>query len=294
MIIDNQNYLPIQEFGQVGDVTCYLFKQAKANQFYAVTAQSRKTVTGDEIKFLFEQSQNKIFTDFVDYYTMPDLLYVFMKHQQQPTLQQKLDAENCSLPERLQLVKNILERLAILDMPLYFMGNILDSNHVLVSDGLDISFDYQLYDIADFANTTAEQVAEKMADLLALIFDKELQMKAMKQLRVLIQKLRQGRIAVKDEIIQEFYPIYSYYTEHPDIEKQTRQFKQLEKIKKLAKYLGVAIQLGVIALAIAYLVWSILMINDEGEVVQNFQSIGTQEIKDTSLSDSTEDTTNEE
>lgn len=283
MIIGNRSYVVIKEIGVNDGVSVYLLKREDANLFYTATKQPRETVNGEEIKFLFEQSKNEIFQDFMDYYTTPEYLYVIMKYEESLTLSRRLEEQACTLVERLEIAKKILEKLVILNMPTYFLGNIMDLEKIMYSDSMEVSFDYRLYDIANFNDTKSEDVGKKLAKIFEELFHKELQMKAMKEIQSLIKKLEQGKINQLDDVISTFFPIYTKYMENPNVEAESKTYKNWEKIKSLTKHLALVMKILLMGLAIAYLVVTIIDFNSESDVQENFTWIGTEEIRNTDI-----------
>lgn len=288
MIIENQKYLVIKELSNGVDTKRFLLKKEGENKFYNVTRQNHDTVSGEEVKFLLEQTKNESFVDFFDYVTKPDYLYVFMRYDQHDTLEGKMANENCKLVERLEIIRKVIEKIIILNMPIYFLNTIMQRDRIFVSRELDITFDYDLRDLAHFDKVTRAQVSGRLAELLKFVFKKEIELKAIDEMEALIRVLEEDKIELNEELMRLFHPIYTGYQENTVIVPQTKKFKSWEKIKSLGKYMEVAGKIAVLAIAIAYLGLSIKNLTAESEVNANFTYIGTQEIRNTEATEITE------
>ncbi len=288
MIIENQKYLVIKELSSRDDTKRFLLKKEGENKFYNVTRQKHDTVTGDEVKFLLEQTKNSSFVDFFDYVTKPDYLYVFMRYEEHDTVEDKLDNENCRLVERLEIMKKIIEKIIILNMPIYFLNSIMCKERIFVSRELDITFDYDLYDLAQFDKVTRADVSKKLAELFRFVFKREIEMKAIDEIDALIRVLEDDRVELDEDLMRIFYPIYTGYQESTVVVPKTAKFKSWEKIKSLGKYVELVGKITVLVVALAYLGLSIKNLTAESEVNTNFTTIGTQEIRNTEATEITE------
>lgn len=279
MVINHETYLVIKELGSSDSIKEFLVKKQDTEDYFHVTQQDRDSVTGEEVKFLLEQTKNPTFVDFCDYITTPDYLQILMKYETSMTLEEKLQIENCNLVERLEIMKHILERIMILNMPSYFLHSAITPQGILISRSLDIAFDYDLKTIAGFKEITFQDVEVKFAHIFRILFSEEIKLKAIKELENLVYGLEHGEFEQFEDIYGAFRTIYKLYVNNPVIKPQTRQFKWWEKIKSLSRFLGILTKIAVFGVAIVYLILSIQNFTAEPDVNQNFTQIGTKMIE---------------
>lgn len=278
MILEKEKFLLMKEFPPEGDTQQLLMRKEDATLFLQVTKQSRETVTGEEIKFLLEQSKNKDFTDFYDYSTNPESISIMMRYEESKTLKSRLDEVVMLFPERLAIMKAILERMLILNMPLYFLQTVAEGERIFLHESMDIRFDYNLGDIAQFESASFSKFSKKLAALVRLLFERELSLGAVPKLSGLVYGLEYQEFKSLEDIYESYHDAFKNYSEDFEIVPQNTSFKLWDKLKALASYLTIVIKIAIVAVALFYTVSSVIDYMAEPEVSDNFQTIGSRSI----------------
>ena len=285
MIIRNLNkkYMVIQENLGVEDVRqyiCYDMDSAQNTQYCAV-CQNLTSVRPDEIRFLMEQLNNENFSDLVDFFINDDFLCILIKYHAGIWLENKISSEKCSLNERLELVKNLLERVLILNMPDYFFYSAMNINRIKVTKANEVYFTYDCCDIAQFDSINFQDGLKSLADVIEFIFEQEIKQRSIQELFALVYDLRHDGIKSYLGIYERYWDIYQIYfgKKQEDLKPYSLAFRIWEIIKKIGVFLKKFVKIALVLLAIAYLVVSIMELYAEPGFNENFKSIGTVEIK---------------
>lgn len=264
------------------NVERYICKEDTGSRKYIVLRIKNRMWIRKTTKFLMQQMENQYFTDFVSCFFSEESLYVVMNDAQGISLEKKLEDEKCCLQERIQIGRNILERIMILSMPEYFLQDCLKPEAIILSPALEVNFRYELSEISEYDNFHFLLVQNKLGDLFEILFSEELKKGVLPPGKRFCNSLKKG----KYQNIIEIYAAYESMTKAvqdlpPEtlILPKTWSFRIWDRVRKYFRPLRKIGALLLMLLAIVFLLYSIQKsMQEEGEV-QVFQSIGTLEIK---------------
>lgn len=257
-------------------------EEGKPDQSFRAARQEVVRVSGEEIRFLMEQVKNVSFTDFVDFFNDGDSLYVMMKSGGGDSLSEKLAGERCSLSERLELGKNILERLLILNPAPFFISAAMDRELIRALPSDEVEFDYDLSGLEHFQETDFMAASKRMGEVYAFLFEEELSLRAIPELETLVYRFRQGEIGDVMEAYKQFLPVYQSWRgrEPGDLKPKNFWFTLWERLKGIGRLLKKLVAPALLLLALAYLAASISWFLAEPGAKKEFSSIGTVEIRE--------------
>lgn len=285
MMIRNlsKKYLVIQELECTQTVSQYLCRMMdqEDSRMYRAARQEILRVGADEIRFLMEQVKNENFTDFVDFFTDGDSLYVLMQYGAGISLREKLITEECSLGERLEIGKNLLERLLLLDLPPFFLNAAMTEDQVRVEKNGDVGLDYNLVEIDRFSTYGFSQGAEGIGRVFMTLYGEELRLKAIPELETMVYGLLHGEKDSLMDIYQGFLPIYRTWKRRRDGELEPKNFlfRLWDMVKAAGRLLKKLVMPAICLLAVAYLVLSVRNFFAPPGVKAQFTSIGTVQIE---------------
>lgn len=285
MIIRNleQRYLVIHKLESENGADQYLCRNADSDsgREYRIARVGLPTVGGELVRFLMEQIHRENFTDFVDYFTDADYLYVVMNCGHGNPLGQKLSQESCRLEERMEITKNLLEKTVLLDMPPYFLYGAMRSEGIRVAPTLDVEFDYEMNDIAEFDLIGFEQAQRRIGEILEILFGRELELEAFPAMKALIYGVKHGEYTTVLSVHEAFLSIYSERKEKSGqaLTPQSLSFRLWERIKKLGILAKKAVYAGILLLALAYLVITVRDFRTPAPAAEIFEKIGTLQIR---------------
>lgn len=284
MVIRNleKQYRVIREWeGQAQDgIIQYICREEKEQRDCRLARQELKSVSGDQIRFFMDQIHSEAFTDFLDFFTDSNYLYLVMAHPEGESLAGKLE-ESCSLKERMEIGKNLLENMILLNLPEYFFQSAMDLRLITVSRSLEVRLGYDLSGLERFREYGFEKGARKLAAVLSALFKEELDIRAFPPMETLIYDLGDNRFESLLEIYGRFQELYREWADRKEeqLRPESFSFRLWERIKQAGRLLKRLAAAGVLGLALLYLAVSVMEARKEPGYADNYDSIGTLEIQ---------------
>lgn len=285
MIIRNleKNYAVIRACEGAGDTEQYLCQDAEGKEKleYKIARIPLDKVEGRLVFFLAAQLKRDDFLDLADYFTDDGYLYAVMRLGLGIPVNQKLAEENCSLAERFRIAERIITSLVLLNPHPYFFQAAMDAERIRVSSTGDVYFDYDLSELQAYSRVVFADGMKGLAKVLKVLFARELELLALPGIARLIYDLEQGEFREFLEIHERFLPVYEEWLgkTDEDLQPETWSFRLWERCKKLFGLAKKLVYVGILLLALAYLVISVRAFRQEPGVRQNFQKVGTLEIR---------------
>ncbi len=230
--------------------------------------------------FLEERIRNQEFADYVECFQADGAFYAVFRYSLEQSLTERLNAEYCSLQERVQIAKGLLEQLLILNPHPYFAWNGLKPELITVSRSLYVHWNYHLEKIGQFDDCTMKDVGLCLLKVLRLLFEKEEQKQLYPLLEKYFEELRLGQNRDYLEMYQKFLPVCEELLQAKDQQlPQTFAFRMWEKLKKLFGMCKKVLAVLIILAALLYVVQTIR--DDSGSQVmsKSIQQIGDLLIK---------------
>lgn len=228
-----------------------------------------------------EQMNNVTFEDYRECFSKDGALYVVFLHKEAVPLRQKLQKEACSLQERLQIGRKILERILLLNIPDMMTYDALDADRIQVTPALDIFFLYQLEEVEQFSEFTFASTKSRFIALFELLFERELSLD-------ISEKIPDFLDYIKEECTgyAELYQTYIRLMERLEkpeeaLKPNTLWFRLWTRIKRLAGKLKSAFAVIIVILVAGYLIYSIFNPAPPKTEQFCFQRIGTLTIEET-------------
>ncbi len=233
------------------------------------------------IPIFLQIQQERTFLDFVGSFTQEDTLYAAFHSSDFPTLAQKMERENCGLSERLEIVKNLWDKMILYKMPLYFQQHIFSMDRVCVSSALEIGFRYELQDFNNYFEVEPEQVIHALWYFLQELFSQELQQHSCMELERFCNRLV-GFTGSLEDLYQDFAELYHQLQgnqgQASPPQRDGTPFRLWEIVKRIARLLKPVLAAIVL---IAIVIYLIFMLNTDQSPVDGagkFDFIGTVEI----------------
>lgn len=237
----------------------YLCKNQTNKELYHLFRMEKSFLEEETITFLNAQFQNEHFTDFSDLFLYEGKFYAALRYYFIPSLEDRMK-DYLEMEERLVIGSKILECFLLTSMPPYFCCQCLATNRVLLTDSLDIRFDYTLDDIEMAPAMTMQDCYDAYANLLEKLWKVELKNKTVPEIQAFIQFLHSAGNTSVEFVYQSYREMHQEFMQTREEErKKPRKFLfvlwgQLKKgipwVKKLA---AILILLG----TIAYLIYTI-------------------------------------
>lgn len=193
----------------------YVCRCRSDQRLYEIIRVRDKKITEKIMEFISAQKSSRKFLDLTDAFVYEGDLHVVFFHTEGMTLEKKLE-QPCTLEERMETGRKLLERMILSGQPYYFQCQCLCPEHILVTDSLDIRFWYTLQDAENYSAYTQQQAAAYLYRVLQLLSAPELQKRGLKPLVFYFRRLKE---------VQQLDYVKEY-------EQYTKTFEEIRKIPK--------------------------------------------------------------
>lgn len=248
---------------------------------YRIIRVKDRKIIYELLPFFVELREHTVFSDYCGCFSKDGFLNLIFACSEQPDLFSKLDNERCMLRERIDIGKNLLEKILMLNMPDFILYDALAEENVTVSKALDVSFNYQLLSLKNHGVLGISDVSERLLVLFKKLFEYELLREASIDIQAFIDEL-------SAKSYSNYFEIYKSYEELYDklltgeliaaIRPNTFLFRLWDRIKGFGKYVKPILTVLVLLLIAGYLLYTIMHKPVDAAKVFNYEQIGTVEI----------------
>lgn len=230
------------------------------------------------LPMLLEQRSNPAFEDFLELFSQDGDLYARFARSEAPTLAQRLEDGVLSLAERLEIGRNLVKRMTLLNMPPPLQFEALREGNLTVDDSLSVGFNYVLESMNACFNVDMGFVCIRTEEILRSLFARELSAEAAPELLPYLKNLEQT-------VYKDYLEIYAGYdrvyqalkdrTQAGKVVPRTWLFRLWERIKGLRRFVKPILYGLVLVATFCYLLYTLLCPPlPKGTPVQ-FDRIGT-------------------
>lgn len=227
---------------------------------------------------------NISFKDLYTSFNADGRYYVVFRYAGGKTLQQVLERGNCSLQERLLLLKNIFAQILLLNMPDCFLYEVLRKDNIVVDDDFTVRFNYFFTEVDYYWKVQEQDCINRMSGLVQELFDRELEQKSSRELTKFARDMREGEFDYLWDCYVAYDNIYEVVlskSERQELQPSRFWWRAWEELKRMLPKLRTMLAATLIISAAVYLLLNLPnpMISDNGIT---FQQIGTLEIREQS------------
>lgn len=268
----------------------YMCRRRSDNELYTVIRVLNKEMTEKILDFICSQARNRSFSDLAGHFVADGDFYVVFAYAQGMTLHNKL-AQRCALEERMVLGRRILERIVLQGQPYYFVCQCLEPQNILVTDALDISFNYTLDKVEQYGFFTGAEAVSHIYSLMLLLFAQEIKKNNTPPLQPYLEYL---------ETLESFDSI-EQYRRYNELCAQIRAIPKEElavskglwyRIKQFIKKLHLGLKkvlLPVVFIGVfIYMMYNVYMAFQDKGRARHFDAIGTVNIEEAQAFDAAE------
>lgn len=274
----DKSYIVVKRCDADTKLEKYLCRDS-AEEGYVVLFRTRdRSFIAKTVEFLTREAASRVFTDFKGYFVSGEYFCIVLAYHDGESLKNRLERENCTLEERLEIGSRILEKIVLLNMPAFFLCDSLKPAQITVSRSLDVEFNYELHDVENYRTYEFPLAKSQFADIMELLFRDELK-------RRMIPPLTQYYRELEKESMETCMDLYRGYQEMrekiqimpaEELKKpKTWLFLMWEKLKKIGKPLKHLLAAFLLAAAVFYLMYTVKQAQSAGESQKVFQYIGT-------------------
>ncbi len=234
------------------------------------------------LPILVNQPEQGTFRDLLGMFTRDGELYARFAYTEAPLLGQRITDESLGLKTRLEIAGNLLERMALLNMPPAVQMGALEDRNVTVDDALRVRFNYVLSSLGEQLEAGYGDVSCRTAQLIRQLFVKELTAQSVPELEGYLAKMQAGAYT-------GYIGMYSDYDRvrkelllrevRADMEPQTWLFRMWEKIKSLSRFVRPVLAGLLVVASCLYLIYTLLEPTQPKGTPVIFEQIGTVDIE---------------
>lgn len=231
--------------------------------------------------FLEEKIHKEEFTDYKECFQEEGSFYAVFACRQEPVLADRLLKERLSLTERVSIARGLFEWLLLQNPHPYFAVNALRPSQITVSRSLEVRWNYHLEQLWQFDQPKTEDVAFELAQILALLFARELDQMLYPELDLYLGRMESGQFSAYLDMYRAFLAVSEVLLEEPEKERTPRTFwfRLWERIKILAGFLKRILMVLLLIATVLYVVF--VLLDDSGSEAgqQVMKQIGDLEIE---------------
>ncbi len=268
-------YIVAEGYERSGDVEEFAAIDAKGERFY-IARMAAQAEEGGVYMRLEQIRAAGHFTDLREHFFEDGFLNIVFRKSEEPLLKDRLKSDTYSISERLIILKEILEKLQLQELPPFFACGVLNPEGIRLSDSLKPYFEYDCRMITKMDSVTYSDTAAAFSRLCMYMFEKEFALGRFRELTDLCSMLSGMSCSGYMQIYQSFYPIYFEFSKYDDAHFRPDNFQvKLHKfLVRLFSYRRVFICTAVFIAAAIYLGFAVRnnILSDEREPY--FDAIG--------------------
>jgi hypothetical protein len=248
---------------------------------YLVTEVGWEHIDADLINYLCKQAANPAFSDLADAFVDNENLYVAFVMHRGVSLDILLENEYTSPQERAELLKRVIERVVLQDMPAFFAAECLTPENIYVTRELDISFKYKLDNVYAYTSRDIDDVQDILSKTISLLFQEELSKEVAPPIKKLAKALKDHKFASYLDVFAAVNSaINEFFSSGEDFKMpKTLPFRLWDTLKKGFRPLKAIVMILVVLAVLAYLVYTVMGTMAEPEPASALTHIGTLELR---------------
>lgn len=260
----------------------FICKNKKDGKLYTIIQIKDKKRAEKIIEFIGEQQKNAKFSDLVEHFVYKEDLHIVFQYMRGIPLEKRLK-QMCTLEEKMEIGKRLLEKLVLFQMPPYFLCQCLEPDNIIVTDSLKVNFEYTLDKVEEYDTYTNKQACVFLYMVIKILFAEELKKNVIEPMEIFLRRIQ----SCEDFDSLQIYKLYcescNEIKKIPDEELAVPKnwlFRLWEKIKSFRKVIKHSILFLIFLGVCIYTIYSIWHSFQVKGYQKNYNSIGTVEIEE--------------
>lgn len=259
-----KNYEVLQQLSRGGAVSHYLCHEqgAEPEVLWDVAEFCQPGIIDQVILMALELKENPAFGDFSEYFPDEGRVYLVFSYLEGQSLAMET-VELLPAETRFSLVQKVLEKLVLMNLPVFLQWEVLQPEHVRVSwmEGqgepeTEIGFFYELGDLKRLGEIAEQDVWDRLGPLIELLFQEELEKGYYSELEAFLKALGAGDLNSVMEVYQAWLLLLPVLTEVRGPKKVVKE-SWIDRLKKRQKQVMTAVKL---ILAVVVVVNAVLVV----------------------------------
>lgn len=280
----DQNYFVQQTIPSEEGLVQYVCTNVSEDdgRIYRIVKIPVQEVEPELVRYLAGLFKDGMFHELVQYGNEKEHFHVVMDcgPAKGRALSDRLQTDVLSLAERLSMGENFLEYLIVSSIPDWFAESSMDTDHIVFTDALECSLDFNLEFLKKFRKADRKIMQEKLQGVLYELFAKELDKEKIPEMGVFLERIIQGEYPDQMSLYQEYCRIKKTLegVNESSLEPRGVLWRIWDNIKSIASHAEKYFGFIAYAIAIVYLIWSVWHMMQPTEPRDVFSVIGDERI----------------
>lgn len=280
-----RDYFAIQNIHKDDRIEIFICRKSNedgSNKLFTVSKLINDKMIYESMPYFLELKKNRKFTDFVDCFTQEGSFYAVFKYCGRPSVTDRVKNSRIYLIEKINYVKELLSRLAILNMPHAMMYECLDYKNIVFDESGSVFFNYVVTDYANYKNITRLMAMKRLSGVLGDIFSRETEKNINLNLAPFIQSVKDGKYKDVFGVYVAYMNIYEELNNYISLQKKEKEgfiARFISRGKKIIDKLKPLLAALIIIAGIGFLIYTMRKVNTpEAVPAGNIKNIGTIDI----------------
>jgi hypothetical protein len=204
--------------------------------------------------------KNPAFQDYLECFAQEGRLTMVFVYHAGPRFSAQWAKEVYSLTERLEIGRNLLGSVVLLNMPAAMLYEALQDRNLLLDAALRVNFNYILEEIPDYQLLTPHRAQMELARVFRVILARELATQVSEEVDNFVRGLEAGAFADYLEVFEAYDQLHDHLLtlqEQGEIQPHSLLFRAWEFIKRMAGYAQPVLAGVIIITALGFLAYTI-------------------------------------
>lgn len=282
-----QSQLPYAEDNRV-----FVCEKEGVNDLFLLVEIADKEMIRTAVDFLMAAKRMPEFSDFIDCFFAEECFYAVFTYYNSKSLEDILKEERPTLPERLAMMREILEKWMLQKLPPYYAYDTARTDHIRFTAGTKSVLAFALSKLPRRDEITFVKVQKRFANLWEAMFAEEFAKESVPELVRFKETLLQGGYEDIPALFVAYDKLEEEILQQPEGEweaSKTWPFRLWERIKTIFPVVKRILEIILLLAAFMILIISIRRAMSSGGQERQFDRIGTLEIREVSQPEEAEE-----
>lgn len=279
----SQRYQVIRRLFGSNQVKGYVCQEEKdpSKKRYLLVKVIKPGLSKRMLPYFMELNDRQDKGDFLNYFISKRSLWIVFRYYEHSLLHDKMRS-NIRLKERLEVSRTMMEQILIQDLPYYLQYEALNPKNTVISDVPEVHFNFLLIDTEMLEKCDMTDVQKRLADSMEILFEPELKIDAIPQLKHFVKGLQEKDYSEYSQIYRDYRRLYEFLAPIADEElpeKKSLLLRPWEHFKKNVNVLKRVLYMAVIVALVGMIVYAFVKPETMSDNKVQFNQIGTLRIQ---------------
>ena len=259
-------------------------KEGSDNLFLLVEIADKEAIK-TAVDYLMAAKRMPEFSDFIDCFFAEECFYAVLSYYSSKPLEDILKEDNPALFERLEMMREILEKWMLLKLPPYFAYDAAHIGHIRFTEGTKCVLAFGLSKVTRHDEMTFAKVQHRLANLWSVMFAEEIAAESVPEIIGFKETLMQGAYEDIPALFVAYDELEGKILQQPEGEREapkTWPFRLWERVKAAFPAIKRIFEIVLLIAAFMVLILAVRRSMSSGAQKRQFDQIGTLKIHEVS------------